>query len=45
MGWNFRETLRDELDYQGLTVKELAAKSMVFLREKRMGKSGEKGGI
>ena len=29
MECNFRETLRDELDYQGLTVKELAAKSMV----------------
>ena len=29
MGGNFRQTLREELDYQGLTVKELAAKSMV----------------
>ena len=29
MEGNFRKTLRDELDYQGLTVKELAAKSMV----------------
>ena len=29
MGWIFRKTLRDELDYQGLTVKELAAKSEV----------------
>ena len=29
MGWLFRKTLRDELDYQGLTVKELATKSMV----------------
>jgi transcriptional regulator with XRE-family HTH domain len=26
---NFRKVLRDELDYQGLTVKELAAKSSV----------------
>jgi len=26
---NFRQILRDELDYQGLTVKELAQKSMV----------------
>jgi len=26
---NFRRILRDELDYQGLTVKELAQKSMV----------------
>jgi transcriptional regulator with XRE-family HTH domain len=26
---NFRKILRDELDYQGLTVKELAAKSAV----------------
>jgi len=26
---NFRKILRDELDYQGLTVKELAAKSSV----------------
>jgi transcriptional regulator with XRE-family HTH domain len=26
---NFRKILRDELDYQGLTVKELAAKSTV----------------
>ena len=29
MEWNFRKILRDELDYQGLTVKELAAKSQV----------------
>jgi len=29
MGWIFRKTLREELDYQGLTVKELAAKSEV----------------
>ena len=29
MGSNFRKTLREELDYQGLTVKELAAKSDV----------------
>jgi transcriptional regulator with XRE-family HTH domain len=29
MGCNFRKTLREELDYQGLTVKELAAKSSV----------------
>ena len=29
MEGNFRKILRDELDYQGLTVKELAAKSMV----------------
>ena len=29
MGGNFRRNLREELDYQGLTVKELAAKSMV----------------
>jgi len=29
MGSNFREILREELDYQGLTVKELAAKSAV----------------
>ncbi len=29
MGVNFRETLREELDYQGLTVKELAVKSAV----------------
>ena len=29
MGLNFRETLREELDYQGLTVKELAVKSAV----------------
>ena len=29
MEWNFRRILRDELDYQGLTVKELAAKSNV----------------
>ena len=29
MGQNFRKTLRDELDYQGLTVKELASKSAV----------------
>jgi transcriptional regulator with XRE-family HTH domain len=27
MGSNFREILREELDYQGLTVKELATKS------------------
>jgi transcriptional regulator with XRE-family HTH domain len=26
---NFRQILRDELDYQGMTVKELATKSMV----------------
>ena len=29
MGWIFRKTLRDELDYQGMTVKELAAKANV----------------
>ena len=29
MGANFRKILREELDYQGLTVKELAAKSGV----------------
>jgi len=29
MGRIFRKTLRDELDYQGLTVKELAVKSSV----------------
>ena len=29
MGMNFREILREELDYQGLTVKELAKKSAV----------------
>ena len=29
MGYTFRKTLRDELDYQGLTVKELAAKASV----------------
>ena len=29
MGTNFRKILRDELDYQGLTVKELSAKSAV----------------
>ena len=29
MGQNFRKNLRDELDFQGLTVKELAAKSAV----------------
>jgi len=29
MGGNFRKTLREELDYQGLTVKELASKSTV----------------
>jgi len=29
MGGNFRHNLREELDFQGLTVKELAAKSMV----------------
>ena len=29
MEGNFRRNLREELDYQGLTVKELAAKSMV----------------
>ena len=29
MEGNFRKILRDELDYQGLTVKELAAKSSV----------------
>ncbi|MDR2730770.1 MAG: helix-turn-helix domain-containing protein [Treponema sp.] len=29
MEWNFRKTLREELDYQGLTVKELALKSTV----------------
>jgi transcriptional regulator with XRE-family HTH domain len=29
MGWIFRKTLREELDYQGLTVKELALKSAV----------------
>jgi transcriptional regulator with XRE-family HTH domain len=27
--WIFRKTLREELDYQGLTVKELALKSAV----------------
>ena len=26
---SFRKTLRDELDYQGMTVKELAVKAMV----------------
>ena len=29
MGSNFRKILRDELDYQGLTVRELAVKSSV----------------
>jgi transcriptional regulator with XRE-family HTH domain len=29
MDHNFKKTLRDELDYQGLTVKELALRSMV----------------
>jgi len=29
MGWILRKTLRAELDYQGLTVKELAEKSAV----------------
>jgi transcriptional regulator with XRE-family HTH domain len=29
MKWIFRKTLREELDYQGLTVKELALKSEV----------------
>jgi transcriptional regulator with XRE-family HTH domain len=29
MELTFRKTLREELDYQGMTVKELAAKSMV----------------
>ena len=29
MGWIFRKTLRDELDYQGMTVKELSAKANV----------------
>jgi transcriptional regulator with XRE-family HTH domain len=29
MEWIFRKTLREELDYQGMTVKELSAKSMV----------------
>ena len=29
MGSSFRKILRDELDYQGLTVKELALKSAV----------------
>ncbi|WP_461257890.1 helix-turn-helix domain-containing protein [Treponema sp. R80B11-R83G3] len=29
MEWIFRKTLREELDYQGLTVKELALKSSV----------------
>jgi transcriptional regulator with XRE-family HTH domain len=29
MGWIFRKTLRDELDYQGMTVKELAEKAAV----------------
>jgi transcriptional regulator with XRE-family HTH domain len=29
MGQSFRKTLREELDYQGLTAKELAVKSMV----------------
>jgi transcriptional regulator with XRE-family HTH domain len=29
MEFVFRKTLREELDYQGMTVKELAAKSMV----------------
>jgi transcriptional regulator with XRE-family HTH domain len=29
MGWNFRKNLREELDYQGMTVKELAVKSAV----------------
>jgi len=29
MGRNFRQILREELDYQGLTVKELSAKSEV----------------
>jgi len=29
MGMNFREILREELDYQGLTVKELAKKSAI----------------
>jgi transcriptional regulator with XRE-family HTH domain len=28
---NFRKLLRDELDYHGLTVKELAAKSSIAL--------------
>jgi transcriptional regulator with XRE-family HTH domain len=29
MGQNFRKNLREELDYQGMTVKELALKSLV----------------
>ncbi|MDR0585944.1 MAG: helix-turn-helix domain-containing protein [Treponema sp.] len=29
MGQNFRKNLREELDYQGMTVKELAVKSLV----------------
>ena len=29
MGFLFRKTLRDELDYQGMTVKELSAKANV----------------
>ncbi|MDR0494203.1 MAG: helix-turn-helix transcriptional regulator [Treponema sp.] len=29
MEWTFRKALRDELDFQGLTVKELAAKSAI----------------
>ncbi|GMO65477.1 MAG: hypothetical protein Ta2A_13550 [Treponemataceae bacterium] len=29
MGKNFRENLRDILDYQNLTVKELSAKTMI----------------
>jgi transcriptional regulator with XRE-family HTH domain len=29
MGKNFRENLRDVLDYQDLTVKELSAKTMI----------------
>ena len=29
MGWIFRKTLREELDYQGLTVKELSVKTAV----------------
>jgi transcriptional regulator with XRE-family HTH domain len=29
MDWNFRENLRNELDYQGLTVKELSARTAI----------------
>jgi transcriptional regulator with XRE-family HTH domain len=29
MGSNFRENLRDELDYQDLTVKELSSRTMI----------------